>query len=459
MIFSVASWIPRRQPTMADSSPVRPPTDRKLRIAFTESNLFSSSARIPEDAVFNRSSSLPRGPGSSNLEKSSWRNSLDISHNLKNSFTLGFLFPDDHDDDALRQSFLTDSSSSDDGDDTDLESPSPAKPIDKSADVEVKRKGRIHRAQTAPAMASMNRERIAASLQRPNFPRGSAIVVHAGAGLMVYLACGVAIYAFKTKEFSGIETLSVVDALYFCVVTMCTIGYGDIVPVTPFAKLFTCLFVLVGFGFIDALVSGMVTVVLDKQEHLLLSAVEGSHFRTAKKYFLNAKHGNRMRIRMKVAMALGVPVLCIVTGTAVMMKLEGLVLLDAFYCTIMSITTVGYGDHTFKTYSGRLFAGVWLLVSTLAMARCFLYLAEARVDKRHRLIAKWVLQRELTVGDLVQADLDHDGCISKAEFVVYKLKEMGHVESHEIADICQQFDQLDVNNSGKITLARLQEGN
>lgn len=48
---------------------------------------------------------------------------------------------------------------------------------------------------------------------------------------------------------------------------------------------------------------------------------------------------------------------------------------------------------------------------------------------------------------------------SKAEFVVYKLKEMGHVESHEIAAICQQFDQLDVNNSGKITLARLQEGN
>jgi len=265
---------------MADSFPVRPPTDRKLRVAFTESNLFTPSAQIPEDAVFTRSSSLPRGPRSSELEKSSWTSSLDIGHNLKNSFTLGFLFPDDNDDDALCQSFLTDSSSNDDGDDdSDIESPSPAKPIDKSAEVEVKRKGRIHRAQTAPAMASMNRERVAASLQRPSFPRGSTIVLHAGAGLMVYLACGIAIYAFKTKEFSGIETLSVVDALYFCVVTMCTIGYGDIVPVTPFAKLFTCLFVLVGFGFIDALLSGMVTVVLDKQEHLLLSAVEGSHFR------------------------------------------------------------------------------------------------------------------------------------------------------------------------------------
>lgn len=48
---------------------------------------------------------------------------------------------------------------------------------------------------------------------------------------------------------------------------------------------------------------------------------------------------------------------------------------------------------------------------------------------------------------------------SKAEFVVYKLKEMEHIHSHQISEICHQFDQLDVNNSGKITLARLQEGN
>jgi potassium channel subfamily K len=48
---------------------------------------------------------------------------------------------------------------------------------------------------------------------------------------------------------------------------------------------------------------------------------------------------------------------------------------------------------------------------------------------------------------------------SKAEYVVYKLKEMGHVEDEHIHDICLQFDQLDCNNTGKITLARLQDGN
>ena len=139
----------------------------------------------------------------------------------------------------------------------------------------------------------------------------SQVVTQVGIGLMIYLVFGVAIYAWTT--------FSVVDALYFCVITMYTIGYGDIVPQTTFAKLFSCLFVLIGFGFIGALVSGMVIYDLDKQKHLLLSAVEGSHFRTAKK---NAKHGNRMRIRMKVGMALVMLVLWILISTSVMMKFE-----------------------------------------------------------------------------------------------------------------------------------------
>ncbi|CAK9877579.1 unnamed protein product [Sphagnum jensenii] len=333
-----------------------------------------------------------------------------------------------------------------------------------------KKKKYLHRCNTAPAMSAPATAAATAKnaddknnnsdvVKRPHLSKSGSIVMQAGLGLMVYLAVGVLIYTWKRKEFSGLETVSYVDALYFCIVTMCTIGYGDITPTTTSAKLFACGFVLIGFGFIDALLSGMVNYVLDKQEHLLLSAVEGSHYQVARRYFMNPKHGNRMRIRMKVALAAGVPVLCIIVGTIVMMQMEKLSWIDALYCTIMSITTVGYGDHTFKSFTGRLFAAVWLLFSTLAVARCFLYLTEARVEKRHRAIAKWVLRRQFSVGDLIKADLDHDGCISKAEYVVYKLKEMGNVHDEQIHDICLQFDQLDSNNTGKITLARLQEGN
>lgn len=47
---------------------------------------------------------------------------------------------------------------------------------------------------------------------------------------------------------------------------------------------------------------------------------------------------------------------------------------------------------------------------------------------------------------------------SKAEFVIYKLKEMGRISEKDILQIGKQFDLLDSSNCGKITLADLMEG-
>jgi hypothetical protein len=43
-----------------------------------------------------------------------------------------------------------------------------------------------------------------------------------------------------------VEHWSLVNALYFCVVTLGTIGYGDVTPKTALGKLFTTLYIIVG---------------------------------------------------------------------------------------------------------------------------------------------------------------------------------------------------------------------
>lgn len=297
-------------------------------------------------------------------------------------------------------------------------------------------------------------------IPKPQSESGS-IIRQAFLLLLVYLSLGVLIYSFNQENFSGIETHPAVDALYFCIVTMCTIGYGDIAPLTPATKLFACFFVLVGFGFIDILLSGVVNYVLDLQENMILTSIKVGKAKSrggfsARNYIVDVEKG-RMRIRLKVGLALGVVVLSIGMGTAVLYFLEDLDLIDSVYLSVMSVTTVGYGDRAFKTLPGRLFAAVWLLFSTLAVARAFLYLAEARIDKRHRRITKWMLHREITVEDLLAADTNNNGFISKSEYVIYKLKEMGKVGEKDILDICSQFSKLDVNNSGKISLPDLLE--
>lgn len=49
-------------------------------------------------------------------------------------------------------------------------------------------------------------------------------------------------------------------------------------------------------------------------------------------------------------------------------------------------------------------------------------------------------------------------CIcSKAEFVIYKLKEMGKIADKDIIQIAHQFDALDDANCGKISLADIRD--
>ncbi|KAF3444986.1 hypothetical protein FNV43_RR14679 [Rhamnella rubrinervis] len=310
---------------------------------------------------------------------------------------------------------------------------------------------------SAPSLFTDTKEEFQDSLNpRPPSKSTPSVVRVAFVGVVLYVIIGISIY-LSTGSFKGHTTFKPVDALYFTVVTLCTIGYGDIVPDSTFTKLFTCFFILAGFGFVGILLNGLVTYICDRQEAVLLSTVDENRFNTMVQTYMIDKEKGRMRIRMKVFLALAVVIGCIAIGTVAVHLLEDMNWVDSFYLSVTSVTTVGYGDYAFTTIRGRCFAIVWLLISTFAVARAFLYLTEFRIDKRNRRIASWVLQKEVTLGDLVAADLDNDGCISKSEFVIYKLKEMGKIAEKDILQVCKQFDSLEHNNYGKITLADLME--
>lgn len=53
-----------------------------------------------------------------------------------------------------------------------------------------------------------------------------------------------------TITYHYLEGWSIVDSLYFSVVTLTTIGYGDFAPKTDLGKLFTVLYIIVGIGMI-----------------------------------------------------------------------------------------------------------------------------------------------------------------------------------------------------------------
>ncbi len=56
-----------------------------------------------------------------------------------------------------------------------------------------------------------------------------------------------------TLVYHWLEGWSYLDALYFCVISLATIGYGDLTPTTPLAKAFTIVYVINGIVILLAL--------------------------------------------------------------------------------------------------------------------------------------------------------------------------------------------------------------
>lgn len=51
-----------------------------------------------------------------------------------------------------------------------------------------------------------------------------------------------------TIFYAHIEKWSYLDALYFSVITLATVGYGDLHPTSPASKIFTIFYIFIGVG-------------------------------------------------------------------------------------------------------------------------------------------------------------------------------------------------------------------
>lgn len=277
--------------------------------------------------------------------------------------------------------------------------------------------------------------------------------------LAVYLGVGTVCFYIVGNQINGKKTNGVLDAVYFCIVTMTTVGYGDLVPNSTPTKLLACAFVFTGMALVGLILSKAADCLVDKQETLLVKAL---HIREKVNQTEIQKEIETNKVRYKCFLVFSFLLVLIVVGTIFLTTVEKLDLVDAFYCVCSTITTLGYGDKSFSTKIGRVFAIFWIFMSTICLAQFFFYVAELNAESRQKALADWVLNRKISNLDLEAADLDDDGVVGAAEFIIYKLKEMGKINEEDISLVMEEFEDLDVDQSGTlsasdITLAQLSE--
>ncbi len=69
-----------------------------------------------------------------------------------------------------------------------------------------------------------------------------------------------------TAFYTQTEHWSIIDALYFSVMTMSTVGYGDFTPTTDVSKLFTIIYACLSIGTFVAFTAKTVQIIMNNHK-------------------------------------------------------------------------------------------------------------------------------------------------------------------------------------------------
>lgn len=110
--------------------------------------------------------------------------------------------------------------------------------------------------------------------------------------ILIYaLVALIALFVYGILGSMFIMHLDIINSLYFTVITVATVGYGDILPVTPVQKLFTVTLVLGGVGLVAYAFTLAITVVSMVVEEVTSGSRQRKRIAAAKNHFILCGYG------------------------------------------------------------------------------------------------------------------------------------------------------------------------
>jgi potassium channel subfamily K, other eukaryote len=222
--------------------------------------------------------------------------------------------------------------------------------------------------------------------------KSTFVIVQCILALLLYMVLG--IFGFKVVE----PEWTYIDTFYFSVITMATIGYGDLKPSSVQSKIFSVAYGLIGIAYIGAAMgilggalmesvsAKMATTPkvgagdVDPEEHtekVLEETERGKDPCCSQQFLARSRTVGTWTLVMMVN---------IVGGGVFLAWLEGQDIGDMIYLGFVTLTTIGYGDFYPVSQGGRLFTAFWAMIGTVIVANMLSILAGFIVEDQHSTI-------------------------------------------------------------------------
>ena len=278
---------------------------------------------------------------------------------------------------------------------------------------------------------------------------------------LVYV-CAAAVTLQHMNDEPDFDTF--IDTVYFIAITVTTVGYGDMSPKSDAGKIFVMVFIIVGVALAGVMMTKITDWMLEKQKNAVKRSEEkaqermqkdlaklkqnlGAHVseaELARSISIKEAEGKSKVEANPIASALVVISIVVTLGAVVMGQLEGISFLDGCYWSIVTSTTVGYGDVTPKSADGRIFASFYAFITVGVMGWAVGQIASSAISTSVE-AASHVEAFKLTPESLVQMG-GEKGYVDQYDFAVAMMLAMGKATQEDFDLVANRFNELDVNH-------------